>query len=173
MHLKSMIKEHKPAFLAILEPGIKIYKFAKRVRFNNYLQCNPTNTHIWLFWTSTWTLSQLQISDQVLNVKIQVVTTAAEKAGRGGIGHYAVSESDFKNFILQAGLMDPGYNGNIFAWGNNHEGSSRTWCRLDRVLINTAFLASFPAIQISHLARTYSDHAPLLISTQVPAPSFK
>jgi hypothetical protein len=47
------------------------------------------------------------------------------------------------------------------------------WARLDRILINSAFLFSMPTVKVSHLARQFSDHRPLLFMAQPPSSRHK
>ncbi|KAL9668448.1 hypothetical protein QQ045_002831 [Rhodiola kirilowii] len=72
---------------------------------------------------------------------------------------------DFNQFIIQAGLMDAGFEGNPFTWCNNRLEPNRIWKRLDRVLINGQAAADFPTLSVRHLPRISSDHCPLMVST--------
>ncbi|XP_019264719.1 PREDICTED: uncharacterized protein LOC109242303 [Nicotiana attenuata] len=64
--------------------------------------------------------------------------------------------------------MDIGYSGNPFTWCKGWASARRIWARLDRVLINFEWLQRFLDTSATHLVRTGSDHAPLLISTSNP-----
>lgn len=61
-------------------------------------------------------------------------------------------------------LMDMGASGPKFTWTNGRQGSANVQKRLDRGLCNEDWRAMFPEGMIQNLPRTYSDHAPLLIS---------
>lgn len=62
------------------------------------------------------------------------------------------------------GLEDIGYNGDMFTWTNNKRGGDRIRERLDRVLANAAWCASFPSAQCFHELIIGSDHAPIQLS---------
>lgn len=57
-----------------------------------------------------------------------------------------------------------GASGPKFTWTNGRQGSANVQKRLDRGLCNEDWRAMFPEGMIQNLPRTYSDHAPLLIS---------
>lgn len=59
------------------------------------------------------------------------------------------------------------------AWCNDHQGTSRIWQRLDRILVNGAFMASMPSLKVSHLARHISDHCSPLITASLRSTSSK
>ncbi|KAI3472963.1 hypothetical protein Pfo_029210 [Paulownia fortunei] len=79
------------------------------------------------------------------------------------------SLNDFSNMILDCGLIDAGYDGNGYTWTNK-----KVWKRLDRMLYSESWLDLCHSTRVSHLTRTWSDHAPLLTSvcfhaTRVPS----
>ncbi|KAI3452547.1 hypothetical protein Pfo_009211 [Paulownia fortunei] len=67
--------------------------------------------------------------------------------------------NDFGDMITDCGLIDAGFEGQCFTWTNK-----RVWERLDRILYSDAWLHAFESTKVTHLPRTWSDHAPLLTS---------
>lgn len=65
-------------------------------------------------------------------------------------------------------LLFFGFYGPKFTWCNNLSGPARILIRLDRAFGNQLFSSRFPNFLISHLPRTASDHAPLLVKFYVP-----
>jgi hypothetical protein len=122
-------------------------------------------------WDNLLQISAVNSMPWILGGDFNIVSQLCERAGGGSVDLHAMGE--FHSFMQQAGLCDPGFSGNIFTWCNNQQGTARIWCRLDRFLINSAFISQFPPIQVSHLARNYSDHTPLILSVQDAAPSPK
>lgn len=104
--------------------------------------------------------SQTVATPWIIAGDFNVVAEDSEKMGGGVLDRYAVE--DFVAFQTVCGLQDPGFVGNQFTWCNNHRGSCRIWCRLDRVLFHSDFINLLPPVQVQHLA---SDHCPLLFST--------
>lgn len=75
----------------------------------------------------------------------------------------------FRNLIDDCYLMKlPSIGGN-YTW-TGVRSQSRVWKKLDRILINPAWLSSYPLSSISVLSRTYFDHAPLLLEVELQAP---
>ncbi|KAG2692695.1 hypothetical protein I3760_08G064400 [Carya illinoinensis] len=70
---------------------------------------------------------------------------------------------EFNVFIESTRLMELRSKGNHFSWCNGQEGLARRWSRLDRSLVNAAFLELFPNASMQYLSRRTSDHSPLLI----------
>lgn len=65
------------------------------------------------------------------------------------------------------GLIDIGYNGSNYTWCNNRRPRKRIWKRLDRIFIYDLWDQLFQRCSVRHLARTGSDHRPLLMKNLV------
>ncbi|KAK9689581.1 hypothetical protein RND81_09G068700 [Saponaria officinalis] len=70
---------------------------------------------------------------------------------------------DFNACILNCGLDDMQSTGCEYSWTNNQDGS-RVWSKLDRVLINNAWLRQFPSSSTKVMLAGISDHSPLLVT---------
>lgn len=81
----------------------------------------------------------------------------------GGKPHKMYKSIDFLNCMDNCGVTDIGFSGPKFTWCNNRRPSQRIWKRLDRVFINDKWANFFQNTTINHLARTGSDHRPLLM----------
>ncbi|KAF5475771.1 hypothetical protein F2P56_007541 [Juglans regia] len=53
--------------------------------------------------------------------------------------------------------------GSVFIWCNGHSGLACSWAILDRALLDSSLMSSFPNVVCSHLPRSTLDHSPLLI----------
>ncbi|XP_012833982.1 PREDICTED: uncharacterized protein LOC105954839 [Erythranthe guttata] len=71
--------------------------------------------------------------------------------------------AEFGAMVLDCGLSDAGFSGasSCYTW----ESPSGLLERLDRILYNCAWLDLLPFTQVTHLSRTWSDHAPHLVSS--------
>ncbi|KAI3463157.1 hypothetical protein Pfo_019820 [Paulownia fortunei] len=99
-----------------------------------------------------------------------VILDPHEKKGNSILNTTAMN--DFRDMITYCGLIDAGYEGQYFTWTNK-----RVWERLDRILYSDAWLHTFQSTKVTHLPRTWSDHAPLLttvsFSSVKPPSSFR
>ena len=69
---------------------------------------------------------------------------------------------DFKVFMQELQVLEISASNGKFTW---HRGSSKS--KLDRLLITPEWLEHFPALKVSLLKRTVSDHCPLLAVSKV------
>ncbi|KAG5596871.1 hypothetical protein H5410_038103 [Solanum commersonii] len=97
-----------------------------------------------------------------------VICTAEEKMGGRP---FTLGESlDFLDCLSECGLQDAGYTGAKFTCCNNRDPPNTIWKRLDRLVYNTNWFDDYNTISVSHLSRTCSDHAPLLVNMNNIAP---
>ncbi|XP_070004433.1 uncharacterized protein [Nicotiana sylvestris] len=81
----------------------------------------------------------------------------------GGHPHRMYKSLEFQTCINNCGLIDMGYNGSNYTWCNNRRPGKRIWNRLDRIFVNDLWDQIFQRTSVRHLARTCSDHRPLLM----------
>lgn len=86
-----------------------------------------------------------------------IVRRADERLGGREIDYAAAA--DFNDCITSCRLLEPSFVGSKYTC---QKGTQRFWQRLDRYLCNSEWLNSFNSIQITHLNRDQSNHAPLL-----------
>ncbi|CAN1315043.1 Transposon TX1 uncharacterized 149 kDa protein [Linum perenne] len=92
---------------------------------------------------------------------------------RGGLPLRPPSLSPLLTFSNSLHLIDIGFTGPEFTWSNRHQDSTVIDERLDRFLLNDAWLDQFPESSVTHLDPRYSDHSPILLRTQPPSPVSK
>ncbi|XP_021850758.1 uncharacterized protein [Spinacia oleracea] len=71
---------------------------------------------------------------------------------------------DFQSCVNTCGLVDAKLNGNFFTWNNKQQGSRRVFSKLDRVLINQAWLTQYPNTEVCFKNEGYFDHCPGTVS---------
>ncbi|KAG5592791.1 hypothetical protein H5410_043305 [Solanum commersonii] len=91
-----------------------------------------------------------------------VITKAEEKTG--GRPYKAEESSDFLSCLTDYNLQDGGYLGSRFTWSDNRDPPNTIWKRLDRLAYNDQWFDVFGGTTVTHLSRTCSDHAPLMIN---------
>ncbi|KAH0647498.1 hypothetical protein KY285_032746 [Solanum tuberosum] len=84
---------------------------------------------------------------------------------------FTLGESlDFLDCLSECGLQDAGYSGAKFTWCDNKDPPNTIWKRLDILVYNTNWFDDYNTTSVSHLSRTCSDHAPLLVNMNNIAP---
>ena len=92
------------------------------------------------------------------------ILSAVEKCGGHSFG--SSSHFDFVDFVQSNALVDLGFLGNKFTWSNHRFGRANIRERLDRGLANQGWVQLYPNSLINHLLASYSDHCPILLSTE-------
>ncbi|KAL0289202.1 UNVERIFIED_CONTAM: Retrovirus-related Pol polyprotein from type-2 retrotransposable element R2DM [Sesamum radiatum] len=90
------------------------------------------------------------------------VIDASEICGTSADVSNAMAE--FQDCITAAALVHLSFTGCLFSWHNCREGSSSLWKRLDRILINAAWLTTWPNSKYICALPSTSDHSPLILS---------
>ncbi|KAL0287951.1 UNVERIFIED_CONTAM: hypothetical protein Scaly_2750400 [Sesamum calycinum] len=85
----------------------------------------------------------------------------SEVCGASADIHLAMNE--FRDCILGTGLIHLPVQGELFSWHNCSEGDRSLWKRLDRLLVNDAWLRLWPNSHYQCLNARTSDHSPLVL----------
>lgn len=72
----------------------------------------------------------------------------------------------FRALVKQCGFIDLGYSGPAYTWTNKRYTSKPILERLDRCLVNAEWCGIYPSSNVFNLPIIYSDHAPILLSTE-------
>ncbi|XP_070055567.1 uncharacterized protein [Nicotiana tomentosiformis] len=91
------------------------------------------------------------------------------------IGELPVHPHKYEDFVFcvnSCGLFEQGYKGIPFTWWNGRSNVECIFKRLDRIFVNLPFQNMLPTIEVEHLIRTGSDHAPLLMTYGVQTTNF-
>ncbi|XP_075104879.1 uncharacterized protein LOC142178959 [Nicotiana tabacum] len=90
----------------------------------------------------------------------------------GGLPVHPPEYEDFAFCVNSCGLFEQGYKGSPFTWWNGRSNAECIFKRLDRIFVNFPFQNMLPTIEVEHLIRTGSDHAPLLMTCGVQTTKF-
>ncbi|KAK1587186.1 hypothetical protein Q3G72_010418 [Acer saccharum] len=117
-------------------------------------------------------LEENQVSDfpWVVLGDFNVIRRDAERIG--GSPRPLLSMMEFNDCLHHCGIVDLRNTGQRMSWCNGREGVSRSWAKLDRVLINNAFSSSYGSAHFKYLSRKYSDHCPMVVYTDTPFSSY-
>ncbi|GAA0171395.1 hypothetical protein LIER_41148 [Lithospermum erythrorhizon] len=128
-----------------------------------YASCHiPTRRQLWegLMNTSSTSLPWIVMGD------FNVVKGFSEQVGCKALNPRALEE--FNDCIMNCRLEDAGYYGSSLSWSNG-----RIAKRLDRVLHNQKYGEIFSQVKVKQLAKTLSDHAPMLVYSNKPTEGHK
>ncbi|XP_075095204.1 uncharacterized protein LOC142173503 [Nicotiana tabacum] len=89
-----------------------------------------------------------------------------------GLSVHPPEYDDFSFCTNSCGLLDQGYKGSPFTWWNGRPNVAIIFKILDRIFVNLPFQNMLPIIEVEHLIRTGSDHAPLLMTGGKKAANF-
>ncbi|XP_075084930.1 uncharacterized protein LOC142168167 [Nicotiana tabacum] len=121
-------------------------------------------------WDNLYYLASDMDIPWVVGGEFNVVLYEDEKIG--GLPVHPPEYKDFSFCVNSCGLFDLGYKGSPFTWWNDRLNAECILKRLDRVFLNLPFKNLFPTIDVEHLIRTGSDHAPLFMSCGEQATNF-
>ncbi|XP_009592356.1 uncharacterized protein [Nicotiana tomentosiformis] len=84
-----------------------------------------------------------------------------------GLRVYLSKVEEFAHCVDTCALHDLRFKGIMYTWWNGMSDIDWIFNRLDRFLANQQFLDLFPALEVVHLIKYGSDHAPLLLSCNI------
>ncbi|XP_059315805.1 uncharacterized protein LOC132066520 [Lycium ferocissimum] len=111
-------------------------------------------------WDNIYSLANGMSLPWMIGGDFNVVLNEEEKIG--GIPVLAQDIEDFAFCFNSCELEKIQFKGSPFTWWNGRASNNCIFKRLDRMLVNTELQSWFSHMEVEHLARTGSDHAPLL-----------
>ncbi|XP_041001347.1 uncharacterized protein LOC121247076 [Juglans microcarpa x Juglans regia] len=78
----------------------------------------------------------------------------------------------FNGCVDTCGLVEMRFQGRMMSWCNGHVGSSKSWARLDRALVNINFSTNFGSAFMEYLMRKSFDHCPMVLHLSLPRSSY-
>ncbi|XP_059292741.1 uncharacterized protein LOC132046197 [Lycium ferocissimum] len=111
-------------------------------------------------WEDIYHLSNTLCCSWLIGGNFNVVLNDEEKIGGNPIQPQDIE--DFAFCINSCDLEEVNFKGSPFTWWNGRADEACIFERLDRMLVNSLLLDNFGNIEVEHLARIGSDHAPLL-----------
>ena len=88
------------------------------------------------------------------------------KMDQGGLPKSLNLMQDFRASLLHCGLVDLGFQSNIFTWNNGRHGEEFVQERLDQACATDGWREIFPYYRVTNIQASYSDHVLILITTQ-------
>ncbi|XP_028074557.1 uncharacterized protein LOC114276918 [Camellia sinensis] len=91
----------------------------------------------------------------------------------GGSVSWSKDKEEFNSYILKSELVDLSYGGCQFTWANKRTSGDYIGTKIDRVLVNEAWLDTFPTSFATFLPSGISDHSPAVVNVSDKVTSFK
>ncbi|XP_060190580.1 uncharacterized protein LOC132619813 [Lycium barbarum] len=113
-------------------------------------------------WYSIYNLANTVTIPWMVSGDFNAILNQEEKIS--GLPVNKNNAEDFAFCINSCELQEVNFKGSPFTWWNGRADNECIFERLERMLINSQFLNWFGHIEVEHLARIGSDHAPLLCS---------
>lgn len=113
-------------------------------------------------WNDIYSISQDMAMPWLIGGDFSVILHEEEKIG--GLPVYPQEYEDFAFCVNSCELFDIKFKGSPFTRWNGRAAEDCIFKRLDRVLMNQMWLGWWLNVEVEHLARTGSDHAPLLLT---------
>lgn len=107
-------------------------------------------------WNDLLHLKQSITLPWIVMGDLNVVLSSDEKMLEDG--SVAVVTNELREAIEQTELVDLKYYGQHFTWSNGH-----TWCKLDRMLVNGTWLATYANSYARFDSFGVLDHSPMLV----------
>ncbi|XP_074297754.1 uncharacterized protein LOC141628523 [Silene latifolia] len=119
-------------------------------------------------WDELSSISATMTQAWVVLADFNVVKRLSERVGPNPAATHDML--DFNACLDHCYLDDMHSIGSEFTWTNKQDADTRTWARLDRVLVNPDWLTMFPSSFVVWLSPGISDHSPLLVSVAPASP---
>uniref|UniRef100_A0A803NJ54 Endonuclease/exonuclease/phosphatase domain-containing protein n=1 Tax=Cannabis sativa TaxID=3483 RepID=A0A803NJ54_CANSA len=113
------------------------------------------------FWD--WLLQKVQLCSDAWAVMGDLNVIMDENEKLGGRPYQLREGNILKEFILNTGGVDLGFEGAPCPWQNTRSYSHHIRKQLDRAIADDQWCVSFPRVTVVHLPIYGSDHAPILL----------
>ncbi|XP_043687595.1 uncharacterized protein LOC122638812 [Telopea speciosissima] len=113
-------------------------------------------------WEDVGAIASAIINPWAVLGDFNVIRSNNEKIGGDPVRIEAMD--DFNSFIDGAGLLDLKWKGEALTWNNRQVGDARICCKLDRVLVNLAWMDVFRSFDAIFYPPGLSDHSPMVVA---------
>ncbi|KAF9593798.1 hypothetical protein IFM89_025507 [Coptis chinensis] len=85
---------------------------------------------------------------------------------KGGLQPTNAAMADFRDAVSHNHLIEASSTGFLFTWTNKQKGNKRIRDKIDKIFMNSNWIALFPGWQYKVLSRFCSDHSPLELQVE-------
>ncbi|TXG59223.1 hypothetical protein EZV62_013796 [Acer yangbiense] len=174
--LKSLIKKFNVDLFAISEPFTaedRMVRLGNLLSYHHFISNEIQGGKLWIFWKDFNAFEVTLITTQMVSgwfvkegqrILVSFVYAKCSYAERRELWRHLEENQvlDFPWVVLG--------DFNVIRRDAERIGGrvSRSWAKLDRVLINNAFSSSYGSAHFKYLSRKYSDHCPMVVYTDTP-----
>ncbi|CAN1128363.1 hypothetical protein LINPERHAP2_LOCUS4585, partial [Linum perenne] len=126
------------------------------VFFLTTVYASPKPTESVLLWDTLKDLSSSVVDPWAVIGDFNLILSAVDK--RGGVPFNRPRNKSFIDAVDVCGLSDFPFQGPRFTWARNN-----VLVRLDKTLVNGAWMSCFPESSVLHLHKLKSDHRPIIL----------
>lgn len=127
--------------------------------FMTFIYGAPEQSKRKVIWNQLTDIGKDRAKEWILTGDFNDIIDSSEKFG--GPPRPEGSFVDFRTFMSECDLYDLRHSGNLLSWrGQRHD--HLVFCRLDRVMSNSAWAESYPSGRSEYLRFEGSDHRPLI-----------
>ncbi|KAL0300237.1 UNVERIFIED_CONTAM: putative ribonuclease H protein [Sesamum angustifolium] len=172
--VKELVSEFRLQFLGLLETRVSAVNVSRIQNFlphwSWFTDYNGPGNRIWLAWDDELLdVHVLDLDVQFIHCRISIrsahlsVLATVVYGANDTIADIQLAMTEFRDCILDTGLIHLPVQGERFSWHNCSEGDRSLWKRLDRLMVNDAWLGQWPCSHYHCLNARTSDHSPLVI----------
>ncbi|XP_026442506.1 uncharacterized protein LOC113342058 [Papaver somniferum] len=149
--------------LARTKQGLHVEGYKKEV-IHNFVGSSKGN--LWICWYVDMTTPVvINSSRQAISIEAEGVLISFVHAScfqKGGCEPRTSAINEFSDWLDDNNLFEADYLGSKYTWANGQSGVHRILCKLDRAVINEAWLTKFENWRCKALPREVSDHSTLI-----------
>ncbi|KAL0305175.1 UNVERIFIED_CONTAM: hypothetical protein Scaly_2993900 [Sesamum calycinum] len=172
--VKELVSEFRLQFLGLLETRVSAVNVSRIQTFlphwSWFTDYNGSGNRIWLAWDDELLdVHVLDLDVQFIHCRVTIrcahltVLATVVYGANDTIADIQLAMTEFRDCILDTGLIHLSVQGERFSWHNCSEGDRSLWKRLDRLIVNDAWLGQWPSSHYQCLNARTSDHSPLVI----------
>ncbi|KAK4381857.1 putative ribonuclease H protein [Sesamum angolense] len=166
--------EFRLQFLGLLETRVSAVNVSRIQNFlphwSWFTDYNGPGNRIWLAWDDELLdVHVLDLDVQFIHCRITIrfahlsVLATVVYGANDTIADIQLAMTEFRDCILDTGLIHLPVQGERFSWHNCSDGDRSLWKRLDRLIVNDVWLGQWPCSHYHCLNARTSDHSPLVI----------
>ncbi|KAL0278006.1 UNVERIFIED_CONTAM: hypothetical protein Sradi_7304400 [Sesamum radiatum] len=165
--VEQLVRDHRISLLGLIETRVSqanVHRTRRNLLNNwSWFEDYSGPGRIWLAWDSLEVgVDILENEPWLILGDFNAVMDDSEVCGQAA--DTSASMAEFRSCIRDTSLVPLPFTGCPYTWHNCSEGPRSLWKRLDRVLVNGAWLDAWPDSSYVSALPSTSDHSPLILT---------